>query len=406
MSRTGGKCTPKKRAVLALVLVAAAVLAARAVRDRHARRTVSGPRLVVAADGGTATFGSLALARCELARKAGTATAGAFCATVPVPENWDDPSSRRIDLRVAVVASAAAAPEPDVVAFLAGGPGQAATEVYPDEAPAFTALNRERHVLLVDQRGTGGSNPLTCPEDQEALDQADAGLDLAKVRRAVEECLARVRARAEPRFYTTTDAVRDLEAVRVAAGGPRLDLVGVSYGTRLAQRYLATYPHAVRSAILDSAVPGELALGADFATNLDAVLRKHFAACGRDPACARAFGDPYASLYRLRDALQARAVEVSYRSPRTFELRTRRLSGQELGALVRLFAYTPETAALLPLALREAENGRYAALMAQAELSTEGLGDLAANVMQFSVVCAEDLGGLAVPRGDEHLIVG
>lgn len=363
-------------------------------------------RLVPSDDGTSVTLGSLRLTRCELSQKSSAATTEAFCATFSVPENWDEPSGRRIDLRVALVRSQAQAPQPDLVIFLAGGPGQAATEVYPSAAFAFAPLNRERHVLLVDQRGTGGSNPLTCDEDQKDLDDADSSLNLATVRRATIECLRTVQEKADPRFYTTTDAVKDIEAVRQALGAPRLDLFGVSYGTRLAQQYLGTHPAAVRSVVLDSAVPNELALGSEFAANLDRSLRAQFAVCTRAAECARTFGDPYVSLYRLRDTLAAHPVDVTYRTPRTFEAKTRKLTAQGLGAVVRLFAYTPESAALLPLAIREAEAGDYGPLMAQADLSTEGLGDLATNVMQFSVICAEDADGLVGRPEDRKLILG
>jgi pimeloyl-ACP methyl ester carboxylesterase len=53
---------------------------------------------------------------------------------------------------------------PDPVFVLAGGPGQAITEVYPQVSVAFERLRRDRDIVLVDQRGTGGSGRLTCPE--------------------------------------------------------------------------------------------------------------------------------------------------------------------------------------------------------------------------------------------------
>ena len=58
-----------------------------------------------------------------------------------------------------------------------GGPGQAATEVYPNAAYLFEEINRTRDIVLVDQRGTGKSNPLECKngeddEDEDATEEA------------------------------------------------------------------------------------------------------------------------------------------------------------------------------------------------------------------------------------------
>ena len=140
-------------------------------------------------------------------------------------------------------------------------------------------------MLLLDQRGTGGSHPLDC---KQALDDTDAqsanDIDLAKIRAATQSCLDEVAQNADPAQYTTTAAVHDLEALRQALGAPQFNLVGVSYGTRVAQQYLRSHPDGVRSVVLDSPVPNELVLGSEFARNLDAALKAQFAACTHTPA--------------------------------------------------------------------------------------------------------------------------
>ena len=81
-------------------------------------------------------------------------------------------------------------------------------------------------------------------------------------------CAEEVGTHADPRYYATSDAVADLEALRQALDAPHFDLVGVSYGTRLAQHYAKRHAEGVRSMVLDSVVPNELALGGEFAINL------------------------------------------------------------------------------------------------------------------------------------------
>ena len=61
--------------------------------------------------------------------------------------------------------------------MLAGGPGQSALDSYPQVAAAFAETAKKRHIILVDQRGTGGSKPLTCA-DEEGLDESRRPSDL------------------------------------------------------------------------------------------------------------------------------------------------------------------------------------------------------------------------------------
>lgn len=375
--------------IAAAVLVGAALLAYKAWHGKPsetARAATSQGHYVVPAGARAFTFGRLQFKACELPQKHSSATTAAFCAPFEVPENWDAPDGRRIALRLALIASEEAADD-DFIVLLAGGPGQSAVDGWPQVEGAFAPASRRRHVLLLDQRGTGGSHALNCAAEDE---NEERGFDLDVVRERTRACLADVSKNADPRYYTTTMAVRDLEALREALGGPRFDLVGVSYGTRVAQQYLMRHADGVRSIVLDSPAPNSLALGAEFARNLDDALKKQFAVCAADAACAKAFGDPYASLLRLRDQLRAEPKQVSFKDPATFASATRRLDGAGLAGVVRMFAYMPETAALIPLAVREAARGDYAPLMGQMKIVADGVGELAGSGMQISVICSED----------------
>ncbi|HVT33237.1 MAG TPA: alpha/beta hydrolase [Rhodanobacteraceae bacterium] len=392
-----------------LAVLALAALAAGHLRSGRKAADASAAGAGIVQTNGVAgfTLGRLAFAPCELAQRNTAATTAAFCTLFSVPENRALPDGRRIDLKVAIVRGDAEVAARDLVVLLAGGPGQAATETYPRVAPAFAPLLRHRNVLLIDQRGTGSSHPLACPASPTDFDTAAVSeIDTAKVRELTRACLAEVSKSADPAQYTTSAAVGDLEDVREALGGPELDLVGVSYGTRVAQQYLKRHPEGVRSVVLDSAVPNDLVLGSEFAVNLETALKSQFAACTATPDCAKAFGDPYANLYRLRDALAAKPVDVTLRDPRTFAATTKPLGALQLAALVRMFAYAPETSALLPLTISRALDGDYAPLAAQAAVLNEELSDLEGSGMQLSVICAEDADRLRERPEDARLILG
>ena len=399
----------KKSVRLALaVLTVAAFFAFRHWRGDSATPAAAQGGFTRPPDATAFRAGRLEFKACELAQPRSAATTAAFCAPFEVPENWDAPAtSRKIALRLALIASDGAVAERDLVVLLAGGPGQSAIDSWPQVAAAFAPLLRHRNVLLLDQRGTGGSHALAC-KDSPDPDQAvrSGGLDLWKIKAATRACLDQVSLAADPAQYTTGAALRDLEAVRQALGAPQLDLVGVSYGTRVAQQYLRRYPDAVRSVVLDSAVPNELVLGSEFAIDLDAALKAQFALCTHTPACAAAFGDPYARLYTLRDALRENPPGVSFRHPRSNALENRRLDAYTLAQVVRLFAYSAETSALLPLAIDRALKGDYASLLGQADLLEDELGELAGSGMQLSVICAEDADRLVDRPQDAQLILG
>jgi pimeloyl-ACP methyl ester carboxylesterase len=363
---------------------------------------------VKAAPPATMKMGQLTLTACELKPPHSSQGMPAFCTKFPVPENRADPHSRTIDLKVAVVKSDSTLPANDMVVYLAGGPGQSATETYPQIAQAFEPLQKRHDILVLDQRGTGESHPLSCPEVEKAEQgQADLPFDAARATADIRQCLAEVEKKADPRYYTTTIAVADLEAVRQALGAPKFDLVGISYGTRMAQQYATAHPDAVRSIVLDSVAPNSLILGETFASDLERALKLQADACLATPACNKAFGDWRKTLLALRGQLNEKPVpDVTFRDPRTNEPVTRTVTGDTLAGLAHLFAYNAEASALLPLDVAEAEKGNFVPLLGQTQI---GRGDLDGGMnagMQLAVMCTEDAPFLKPRPQDTGTLLG
>jgi pimeloyl-ACP methyl ester carboxylesterase len=174
----------------------------------------------------------------------------------------------------------------------------------------------------------------------------------------------------------------------------------------MAQEYTRQFPAAVRSIILDGVVPADLALGSEHAVNLESALKAILAGCANQPGCSEAFGDPYRTLYALRDQARAKPMTVVTRDPLTNQARDLRLDESSVVAIARLFAYAPESAALLPLLLDEALKGRPQSLVAQAALIYDSLTGQINHGMQLSVICAEDAARLGNREEDKDLILG
>ncbi len=174
------------------------------------------------------------------------AIAPARCSTIDVPENRTLGKGRRISLRVVVVPARDQDRAADPVFFLAGGPGQAATDLVRDPAILHHPLGDRRDLVFMDQRGTGQSNPLPCnlhpPEDYGA-GQFASFMPLDRVR----ACRRELEQHADLAQYTTAASVEDIEDVRVALAYDRINLAGGSYGTRLAMEYVRVHGARVRT---------------------------------------------------------------------------------------------------------------------------------------------------------------
>jgi pimeloyl-ACP methyl ester carboxylesterase len=331
----------------------------------------------------------LALSPCQLSAPVSGERVEARCGTLEVPEDRRRPEGRRIALRVAVVRSRARSPAPDAVIFLAGGPGQAATEVFPALQPAFARVLGERDVVLVDQRGTGGSGGLSCPAVPEPA--RGRAIPAAEALRRVEACARALSERVDLCAYGTDAFVRDLDEVRAALGYARVDLIGASYGTRAALIYLRSFPERVRAVVLDGVAPLEMALGGTFEADAQAALDLMLTRCREDPACAARWPDLDRLVPLLLSRLGSPGRKVSFRDPLTAELREETIGADDVRNLVLGFSYAPETVALLPPLLAAAARGDLAPLAAALAISSRDLEASIARPLEFSVLCAEDV---------------
>ena len=331
--------------------------------------------------------------KCRLTDPMQLSSIEAECAEISIPES-DKPGGRRITLSVARVPAINQRKQSDPIVLLAGGPGQGAQLAFTTTFFAFARAGRQRDILLLDQRGTGRSNPLTCDVEAGA-DRSGSMSDAAAFLRVGEQCLERLSAKYDLGAYTTSRAVADLEAVRSLLGYETLNLYAGSYGTRVAQHYARRYPTRVRSMVLDGVVAPQTVLGPRMATDAQHALDGIWKRCADDAVCRKAFGDMAAKTRDLRARLQKSAQSVQVAHPRTAVLTSIDFGAEQLSVVLRFGSYDPHFAAMLPLVVSEAARGDYRPIATLFLLTSESVQEVLAMGMHNSVVCSED-----VPRFD------
>ena len=360
-----------------------------AIRARLARPPRRGLRLLlvlacgltVASCGDQGSVRSIRLSECRLPKVAQAVQ----CGTLEVPENRERPNGRKLSIFVAVLPANTLSPKPDPLVLLAGGPGQAASSLGPF-ASQLTAVRRTRDIVLIDQRGTGRSSPLSCPA---LAPDEHAEFDTDPVPKATL-CAQQLAANGvDASQYTTSAWIADLDSMREALGYERINLWGGSYGTRVAQEYVRRHPRHVRSVVLDGVAPPSLRISFDVwrtrADAVDAVIE----ACRASSACAKAHPDPAVTLRDIRAALEGgRAAKVT--DPRTGAMLDMHVDFDTIIGALQPLTYSPETASLIPELLSLAEHGEYAPLLAAAITI---IGDLPYEfnpALFYSVTCSED----------------
>ena len=214
------------------------------------------------------------------------------CATLDVPLDRSGVIPGTVHLHYAVQRHG---PRPVLIA-LAGGPGQAAVAAASSFALSLEpALHRYR-IAVLDQRGTGESGALSCPNLQR-LRSLDALLPAS-----VAACANRIGPRRAD--YSTADTVLDIEDVRKALGADKIALAGISYGTHVALQYARAFPDHVDRLILDSIVgpDGPDAFMLDTWRNLPRVMTEQ---CSHG-ACRNVTRDPVADVAELVRRLNTR----------------------------------------------------------------------------------------------------
>lgn len=321
--------------------------------------------------------------------------AGARCGTISVFENRTARTGRTIDLRVMVLPATGPNRAPDPVFFIAGGPGSSIIDEAGGIARDPSRLRERRDLVLVDQRGTGGSSPINC-SFYGPPDSLQSFLGDFMPPEAVRRCRTVFEREKDLTQYTTSVAVGDLDEVRAALGAERINLSGGSYGTRASQEYMRRYPSRVRTASLYGLVPPSLAMPQHFARDAQTALDAVIGECAADAACHAAFPRLAGDVSSVLARLQREPARVAIDHPRTGRPVTVSLGYDMFTETLRYMLYSSVDAALVPAAMHQAAGGDFT-WWARRSLRERGANTGNGNFdgLYLAITCAEDL-----PRTD------
>ncbi len=312
------------------------------------------------------------------------------CGSLRRALNPAQPQGTQIDIHFAIVPALARNKRPDAVYFLAGGPGQSAIDIGGMLAARMARYSNRRDLVFVDQRGTGRSAPLKCPQDDPRAATAPLAQEWSTERmvQRLRDCQTHLQSlpHGDLRYYTTAIAMQDLDAVRSALGHGRINLIGGSYGTRAALDYLRQFPSSVRRTVIDGVAPPDMVLPAAFSMDNQAALEAVFAGCAAEAACQARYAQLRAHWQQLLARLPL-AVQLLH--PLTGRAEPVTLNRQMLTGMLRGPLYVPALAAGLPGAMHAATQGQFNPLLGLA-LGLGGGAEGLASGMHFSVICAED----------------
>jgi pimeloyl-ACP methyl ester carboxylesterase len=349
---------------------------------------------------GAARGADLELAPCEIGGLEGEAR----CGTYEVFEDRASGAGRRIGLNVVVLPARGEDRRGDPVIFFAGGPGGSTVEMAAGLATFYADELERRDFLLVDYRGSGKSNPLFCPYQEETRRGVAEALESFLPIDLLDECVEALSVRARLDLYTTPNIVDDVAEVARALGYEKVNLSGGSYGSRAVLVFMRRHPGMVRTAILEGVVPTDARMPVTFAGDAQTALEGWLRECAEDEDCRAAFPDPEDDLARILAEVEREPRRLEVIDPESRQSVELVLSRNALVQTLRYMLYDSGGALKVPAFVHAAVEGDWQPL-AQTAFSVGGL--LMAKTpdgLYLSVTCAEDVATIgpnaaAIQRG-------
>ncbi|PYL88366.1 MAG: alpha/beta hydrolase [Verrucomicrobia bacterium] len=308
-----------------------------------------------------------------------------LCGQLTVFENRVTRTGRTIELNVVVLPAFDQKTKAEPLFDLAGGPGAAATEGARFYAEQGKEYRRRRDVVLVDQRGTGKSNPLSLPEKKTPQDYLSEMYPVDYVKR-LRQTLER---RADLTQYTTSIAMDDLDDVRAWLGYDRINLIGSSYGTRAALVYLRQHPERVRTVTLIGVAPTYLKMPMYHAQAAARAMELLLQQCEQDAQCHEAFPQIRDDWTGVLSQLEREPARVEYSPSDKSAPVNLEIQRDIFAEKIRTWMYGRDQASRIPLIIHHAAQGDFGPFLREA--IRPSIPDFIADGVYLSVTCAEDI---------------
>lgn len=308
-----------------------------------------------------------------------------LCGRLTVFENRLARTGRTIALNVVVLPAFDQKTKGEPVFDLAGGPGAASTEAAIFYSGQGKEYRRRRDVVLVDQRGTGKSNPLSMPREKTPQDYVSEMYPVDYVKK-LRQTLER---RADLTQYTTSIAMDDLDDVRAWLGYDRINLIGSSYGTRTALVYMRQHPERVRTVTLIGVAPTYLKIPMYHAQAAARAMELLLQQCDQDEQCHEAFPQIRDDWTNVLAQLGRQPARVEYSPPDGSAPVKLEVQRDIFAEKIRMWMYGREQASRIPLIVRHAAQGDFSPFLREA--IRPSIPDFIADGMYLSVTCSEDV---------------
>jgi pimeloyl-ACP methyl ester carboxylesterase len=278
------------------------------------------------------------------------------CGWVTAPLKADDARSKTIRLWTARIRTTATGAPGEPTLFINGGPGVATVDSLLPALPVsktVAMLRKQGDLILFDQRGSGRSEEVLCPQLGDSLKAvADRGLaapeEEAEKRALFVSCRKSLEASGvDLSAYTTAATVGDMEAIRQAFGVERWNLASISYGSLVAMHAMRTRPQTIRAVILNSPYPPNSVSWAEQVSIAANAYEAIDRACGAQPACRARFGDLVPKLEATLARLEATPLADG----------ERKITGRLFAEALWPLAVQSSTVKFVPLAIDRAHAG-------------------------------------------------
>jgi pimeloyl-ACP methyl ester carboxylesterase len=281
---------------------------------------------------------------------------------------YENRAAKGRTIKVHYIKFESASASPNATIYLDGGPGGDGQNILSYAAvlgaPFIDGLRVDGDFLVISQRGTARSLPFL---DCQQFDCADfsSSYDLPS--------------------YNTAENADDVDDLRAVLGYPKLNVYGISYGSRLGLEVLRRHGDNVRAAVIEGLVPSSIAWPAGIPASFYSAITALGASCTAAGGCGTAFGNLVTKFSAGVAALNANPVTIMIQGT-PFDL-----DGYTYASLLFRLMYSKSTFTWLPMVisdLAERRTDRIETFLSNV-LSSVGGGSSISTGLYNSVVCGE-----------------